>query len=108
MENEKKEFLAFLKNEKRRSQYTVLNLKSELKSLYAYLAENGIQELDQVTTRYIRRYCATVLTSGKQASTLKTKISRLNVFFAYLRLRQGYTKNPTFSIQAPKVKKRQP
>lgn len=108
MENEKKQFINFLKNEKRRSKYTVLNFESELKAFTAYLERVGIKDFRDITTRHIRRYCSQVLIDGKEASTLKTKISRLNVFFSYLRLRHNYTKSPVFGIKPPKVKKRKP
>ncbi len=99
-------FLTYLKVEKRRSKHTVRNFQSELKSLNAYLAEIGVTDITKVTKRQLRLYCARVISRGGEASTLKTKLSRLNVFFAYLRLRHNYGHSPTHGIQYPKIKKK--
>jgi integrase/recombinase XerC len=104
-----KQFLEYLKFEKRYSLNTLTAYEIDLESLSKYLAdEMGITESAAIGSSFIRSWLAGMKDQKASAKTINRKISSLKSFFKYL-LRNGLIlKSPMTQIISPKVGKRLP
>jgi integrase/recombinase XerC len=104
-----KQFLEYLKFEKRYSLNTLTAYETDLESLSKYLAdEMGITESSAIGSSFIRSWLAGMKDQKASAKTINRKISSLKSFFKYL-LRNGMIlKSPMSQIISPKVGKRLP
>ena len=104
-----KQFLEYLKFEKRYSLHTLTAYQTDLESLSKYLVEEmGITESAAIGSSFIRSWLANMKDQKASAKTINRKISSLKSFFKYL-LRNGMIlKSPMSQIISPKVGKRLP
>ncbi|MBP3338931.1 MAG: tyrosine-type recombinase/integrase [Lachnospiraceae bacterium] len=102
------EFSIYLKNNKRKSENTIMSYKRDLNSLIDFLEKNNITSYDKVTSTNINSYVLEMEKLGKSPATIARNISSINTFFRYL-LVKGYVKGePTEFVKAPKVSKKLP
>lgn len=104
-----KQFLEYLKFEKRYSLHTLTAYQTDLESLSNYLSEElGITESSAIGSSFIRSWLANMKDQKASAKTINRKISSLKSFFKYL-LRNGMIlKSPMSQIISPKIGKRLP
>lgn len=107
MDDGLREFTEYLKNTKKRTQNTVDAYSRDIMDMYAYMRENGINDLDKITYININSYILHMERQGKSASSITRGISSMKTFFHFLLLR-GYIKGePTELIMPPRAEKKQ-
>jgi integrase/recombinase XerC len=106
---EVRDFMEYLKFEKRYSSHTIVSYQNDLDSFTGFLnntfGENSILE---VKPAYIRSWLAEMKDRGFTSKSINRKISSLRSFFKY-HLKRGSIKSmPTVNIISPKISKRLP
>lgn len=104
-----KEFIDYLKYEKRYSEHTIKAYQTDLNEYNKFIhLTYGPTELNEHTHLYIRSWLSDLLAEGQTARTVSRKMSSLKSFFKYC-LQKGYTKtNPTSKLQPIRIKQRLP
>lgn len=105
MENYITQFIAFLKDELRYSKTTITAYKSEMRRFIKYLEENNI-DFESINKKVVRKFLSGLVQKGLTIKTVRTKVSRINTFFRYMKQRQGLGINPCFGVRLPKPPKR--
>lgn len=104
-----REFLEYLKFQKRYSPHTIVSYKNDLVSFFDYLqAQYGETAASDIKPAFIRSWLAGLKQEGKEGRTIARKISGLKSFFKYEMKQQRIQVSPMATIVAPKLKKRLP
>ena len=104
-----KEFLDYLKYQKRYSQHTLVSYETDLSSFFDFL-EKQFEEsvLSKIKPAYVRSWLAQLKSEDNSSKTINRKISSLKTFFKY-HLRQGNLEvSPMTTVVSPKQNKRLP
>ena len=101
----RKEFLAYLANERRLSKHTVLNYGRDVAALLELAADTPLAQLQ---IHYIRRFVAQLHARGLDGRSLARMLSAWRGFYRYLARDHGYTNNPCVGLRAPRAKKTLP
>ncbi len=107
MENQLKQFLKFLENEKKVSNNTLQSYKRDLKQFEEYLAKEEIK-YSKVKEQDIRNYMNYLSEVGKKPSTISRTIASVRAFYQYEVKNKKTIVDPTEHIQSPKIEKRTP
>jgi integrase/recombinase XerC len=109
LEQRQKDFLQYLRFEKRYSQHTLIAYETDLHQFTQYLTEQfGVQEPEQVALFHVRSWLAALKDEKQGARTINRKISSLSSFYKYmLRLKQ-VTKNPVTQLHGLRLPERLP
>lgn len=107
MEKQLKEFLNFLKNDKKVSNNTLQSYKRDLIQLKEYLSENDIK-YNKINEEDIKEYLKYLEEQGKKPSTISRMIASIRSFYQYEVKNKKLTKNPTDNVQSPKIEKKAP
>jgi integrase/recombinase XerD len=113
MEQQLQIFLIFLKQEYRYSDNTVAAYRNDLAQFFDYLRyeiQANLENWAEVTPDIINQYVANLKDREKPyaPSSIARKVAAVKSFFNYLHARDMVPKNPTESIDSPKVEKRLP
>lgn len=101
-------YLDYLRIERQVSPHTLANYQRQLEATSALLAEQGIQQWQQITPSVVRFVLAQSKKNGLQEKSLALRLSALRQFLSYL-VQQGKLKvNPATGISAPKQSKHLP
>ncbi len=100
-----KEYLAWLRFEKRYSELTAENYARDLQRLFEL---SGDTPLDTLKVHQIRRYIAQLHGLGLSGRSLARMLSAWRGFFAYLMRVHGHSDNPCVGLRAPKTPKTLP
>ena len=104
-----KEFLNYIKSERRYSTHTSTSYKIDLTQFQHFLKSKYHVFLDnEISFQMIRGWIASLLESEKSVTTVNRKISTLRSYFKYLMSSEVIKKNPMTKIIAPKSKKKIP
>lgn len=104
-----REFLEYLKFQKRYSLHTIVSYKNDLVSFFDYLlAQYGETAIPDIKPAFIRSWLAGLKQEGKESRTIARKISGLKSFFKYEMKQQRIQVSPMATIVAPKLNKRLP
>ena len=104
-----KDFIDYLKYEKRYSSHTVLSYNKDLDDFCQYLYSlYQIEKVNQVNATMIRSWLADLMNKGCSPRTINRKLSTLKSWFKYLQQADLIDKNPAVSIQSLKTSKRLP
>ncbi len=109
LENHIREFLDYLKYQKRYSKHTIISYETDLQAFSLFL-ENQYQEtaIKEIKPAFIRTWLASLKELGNTSKTINRKISALKTFFKY-QIRNGFIENsPMQVISSPKNAKRLP
>ena len=109
LENHIREFLNYLKYQKRYSRHTIISYETDLQAFSLFL-ENQYQEtaIKEIKPAFIRTWLASLKELGNTSKTINRKISALKTFFKY-QIRNGFLENsPMQVISSPKNAKRLP
>lgn len=106
-----REFIGYLKYEKRYSAHTVRAYEDDLDRFFQYLRETFQWEeaaLTSISSSLVRSWLAALKEEKLSARSINRKISSLKSFFKY-HLRKGdIERSPMGQVTAPRVKKRLP
>ena len=107
MEKQLKEFLNFLKNDKKVSNNTLQSYKRDLTQLKEYLLDND-KKYNKINEEDIKEYLKYLEEQGKKPSTISRMIASIRSFYQYEVKNKKITQNPTDNIQSPKIEKKAP
>ena len=107
MNRHEAQFLNYLKNERKYSNYTVINYKKDVEDFLDYIFSNKIEE-NEVTTFIIRKYLATLYDKNYDKRTIKRKISAIRTYFKFLEFIGEVDNNPFLLISSPKPETKYP
>ena len=104
-----KNFLDYLKIEKRYSVHTTVSYKNDLNQFNLYLSNtySGI-EFHKVEMIHIRSYMVHLLESKLAKSTVSRKISSIKSLYKYLKKEQLISSSPVQLLETPKLESRLP
>lgn len=109
LEQRQKDFLQYLRFEKRYSHHTLTAYQKDLAQFIEYITEQfGISETEAVAHFHIRSWLAALKEAQQTATTINRKISSLNSFFKYLLKHQIVIKNPVSQMHALRLPERLP
>ena len=106
MNEQKKNFLDYLKYEKHFSDFTILNYKKDLEKFERFLSKEK-KDIDKVNVDVIRSYLSEIHEKLSKRSICR-HISALRTFFRYLSKKKLISNNPMLLIQNPKMDKTLP
>ena len=107
MEKQIKLFLDFLKNDKKLSDNTLQSYRRDIEQYEKYVNENQINYL-KATDETIVRYMDYLRKEDKKESTISRNLASTRSFYQFLIRSKKIKKDPTMTIESPKVEKRVP
>jgi len=104
-----RDFLEYLKFQKRYSPHTLSSYTNDLVSFFDFLQmQYGEMPLADIKPAFVRSWLAGLKQEGKESRTIARKISGLKSFFKYELKQQRIPVSPMATIVAPKLNKRLP
>ena len=107
MEKQLKLFFEFLENDKKVSNNTLQSYKRDLKQFKRFLEDCEVP-YNRVDEDVMKEYIEDLEKMGKKPSTISRCIASIRSFFQYVLRKGKVKKDPTKSIQSPKIEKRIP
>jgi len=104
-----KDFLDYLKFQKRYSRHTLLSYENDLASFHLFLEREFNESIiEQIKATYVRTWLASLKEVGHSSKTINRKISTLRSFFKHLVKKEVILQSPMGPISSPKNPKRLP
>jgi integrase/recombinase XerC len=100
-------YLNELSGERNLSPFTLRNYGSDLRHLFAYLDEHGVEPL-AITRLDFRGYLASLMDAGVARASINRRVSTARSFYKWLRLRRIMTDDPLANVRGPKQERRLP
>ena len=107
MEKQIKNFLEFIKNDKKLSDNTLQSYKRDIMQYYKYVEEKKVN-YTKATKKDIEEYLEYLKENGKKTSTISRNLASTRSFYQFLLRTKKVKNNPTEGIQSPKVVKKAP
>ena len=107
MEKQVKLFLDFLKDDKKLSDNTLQSYIRDIEQYEKYVSDNKINYL-KVTEETILEYMEYLREENKKESTISRSLASIRSFYQYLIRVKKIKKDPTMTIESPKINKRIP
>ena len=107
MEKQVKLFLDFLKDDKRLSDNTLQSYRRDIEQYEKYVSDNKINYL-KATQETIIDYMDYLREENKKESTISRSLASIRSFYQYLIRVKKIKKDPTVTIESPKIIKRVP
>ena len=107
MEKQFKLFLDFLKDDKKLSDNTLQSYRRDIEQYEKYVSDNKINYL-KVTEETILEYMEYLREENKKESTISRSLASIRSFYQYLIRVKKIKKDPTMTIESPKISKRTP
>ena len=107
MEKQVKIFLDFLKDDKKLSDNTLQSYRRDIEQYEKYVSDNKINYL-KVTEETILEYMEYLREENKKESTISRSLASIRSFYQYLIRVKKIKKDPTMTIESPKISKRTP
>ena len=107
MEKQVKLFLDFLKDDKKLSDNTLQSYRRDIEQYEKYVSDNKINYL-KVTEETILEYMGYLREENKKESTISRSLASIRSFYQYLIRVKKIKKDPTMTIESPKISKRTP
>lgn len=108
MTEEIREFMVYLKEERKASKNTVVSYQRDLVQMASFLEEQGITAVDKVTRASLNSYVLYLENQGKATTTISRVLASMKAFFHY-ECREGkIRKDPAQLLKSPKVQKKAP
>jgi integrase/recombinase XerC len=102
-----KQFLQYLKSEKRYSAHTVKAYENDLTTFFEFVNQRfHIENLLKADFKMIRNWIAKLMDDGITARSVQRKISALKAFYRYHEREGNCTSNPAMKVILPKMSKR--
>ena len=100
-------FLDFLKDDKKLSDNTLQSYRRDIEQYEKYVSDNKINYL-KVTEETILEYMEYLREENKKESTISRSLASIRSFYQYLIRVKKIKKDPTMTIESPKISKRTP
>ena len=107
MEKQVKLFLDSLKDDKKLSDNTLQSYRRDIEQYEKYVSDNKINYL-KVTEETILEYMEFLREENKKESTISRSLASIRSFYQYLIRVKKIKKDPTMTIESPKISKRTP
>lgn len=107
MEKQVKLFLDFLKDDRKLSDNTLQSYRRDIEQYEKYVSDNKINYL-KVTEETILEYMEYLREENKKESTISRSLASIRSFYQYLIRVKKIKKDPTMTIESPKISKRTP
>ena len=107
MEKQIKLFLDFLKKDKKLSDNTLQSYRRDIEQYEKYVNDNQINYL-KATEETIVNYMDHLREENKKESTISRNLASTRSFYQFLIRNKKIKKDPTMTIESPKVEKRVP
>ena len=107
MEKQVKLFLDFLKDDKKLSDNTLQSYRRDIEQYEKYVSDNKINYL-KVTEETTLEYMEFLREENKKESTISRSLASIRSFYQYLIRVKKIKKDPTMTIESPKINKRTP
>lgn len=101
-------FFSYLRLSKGASEHTLRAYAIDLNYFFSFAKEEGVERIDGICKRVIRRYLAHLYDKGASPKTVLRKISSLKSFFRHLIKEKIVLESPLDEIASPKKEKRLP
>lgn len=108
MENYINQFIHYLTVEKGLSRNTQESYRRDLTSYKQYLAEIGIQEINNTTRLHIVDYLMRLKELGRATATLSRNLASIRSFYQFLLREKWIEKDPSSNVESPKIDKKLP
>lgn len=95
------DFLNYLKNERRYSNYTVVSYRHDIDEYQAFIFDKNL-ELDKVEKNNVRDFLATLYDQGLDKRTIKRHISAIRSYYKFLIMTKNVACNPFQLTHSPK------
>ena len=102
------QFAVYLEQERNASNSTIASYKRDLKKLFVYLEEKGIQRVEDITATNLNSYILQMERDGFSSSSVSRSIASMRCFFHYLFKVRRKEEDPSEKLKAPHVDKKQP
>ncbi|MBM71600.1 MAG: integrase [Crocinitomicaceae bacterium] len=103
------EFIEHLKKERRLSEHTIRNYKSDLDQLSVYIMDEfELKCLCEVKSQFLRSWVVSLMKSEKSPRSIHRKVSSYRTFVKFARRKGWMVTNPIESVVLPKLEKRLP
>ena len=102
-----REFIEYMKNEKRKAANTLIAYERDLTAFEKYLAGRGTDSLEKCTDNDAIAYVLQLSNENKSKPTINRKVSALRMYYEYLITKGVISENPFTRIKAIKTDKRQ-
>ena len=104
-----KDFIEYLKVEKRASVHTVKSYQNDLEQALMYLNDEfEVDSIQNVSSVMLRSWTVSLINSGLEPKSVSRKISSLKAYYKYLLIKKIILKNPAKHLISPKTKKSLP
>ena len=107
MEKQIRLFLEFLKQDKKLSENTLQSYRRDIEQYQSYVEKNRINFV-KVTQEDINDYMEFLKEENKKESTISRSLASIRSFYQFLLRNKKVKKDPTKSIESPKIEKRVP
>ena len=107
MERQLKFFFNFLENDKKLSENTLQSYRRDIEQYEEYVTKNKINYL-KATEETITKYMQYLRDENKKESTISRSLASIRSFYQYLIRVKKVKKDPTLTIESPKINKRVP
>ncbi len=101
-------FIDYLKEQKNASESTVDSYQRDLRKLEKYLSSHGIDHLENVTASTLKSYLMYLEKQGLSTATVSRNVASMKAFFHYVIEKHEISDDPTESIKAPHIEKKEP
>ena len=108
MGTEIREFIAYMKEEKKASSNTLVSYERDLNQMADYLESRGITGVSKVTKTSLNSYILYLEKNGKAATTVSRIMASMRAFFHYELRRERIHRDPTELLKTPRVQRRAP
>ena len=108
MEEEIKEFITYIKLEKKLSNNTIINYEFDLNNYIQYLENNNIKHFNDVTLDEINNYLQELSKNNMNPRSIRRHITTIKEFHKYLMKYKKIDQNVTINIDTIKISKKLP
>ena len=102
------DFTAYLRNEKKSPENTVLSYSRDLKGFCRFMQEAGVSDAAKVNRTNVMAYVYELQKQKKAGATVSRNIASIRSFYQFLQRKGIVTENPAADIELPKVEKKAP
>lgn len=101
-------FIVYMHDVRQISKNTELSYERDLRKMSAFLKEQGITEVSDVTSTSLNSYILYLEKEGRKPSTISRSIASMKAFFHFLQ-KMGYVNEDVAGVlKAPKIEKKMP
>lgn len=101
-------FLTYIAKEKRYSDHTTVSYKRDLTDFHKFCLEEFGFEIEEVNSKIIRAWFASLIEQGKSPRTVRRKSSALRSYYKYLIFNRVIKDSPMEGVPLPKLAKKLP